>query len=300
MVLAGALTLFASPALAKPPMTRVQCGQTITHSVRLTNCLVALAPAVGPRAKRQFRVTSTIDGKTVLPHRIHWLAFPSLRASKIAKVDFLIDGGKVRWTEHGAPYNYGSDENGKKLGYLVTSWLSAGRHRFIVRATAKDGRVATHTVVARVMPAPEPPAGLAGSWQRTIDTAAAPKPGTPANPTETFTPSGTYSIAFERRWIRDDFPGKFILPDSNKTGNGFIFLSDYTPGPTRFHVQGEVIFHPPSESLAEGGWWCYSGGPGADYRWSVSSNTLTLTPIGGKDACPIRGFIWTGNWTRVR
>jgi parallel beta-helix repeat protein len=38
-VLAGALTLFASPALAKPPLTKVKCGDTLTHSVRLTNDL---------------------------------------------------------------------------------------------------------------------------------------------------------------------------------------------------------------------------------------------------------------------
>jgi hypothetical protein len=31
----------------------------------------------------------------------------------------------------------------------------------------------------------------------------------------------------------------------------------------------------------------------------VSGSVLTLTPIGGKDACSIRGFIWTGKWARV-
>jgi hypothetical protein len=39
LVLAGAMTLVASPALAKPPRTKVKCGDTLTHSVRLTSDL---------------------------------------------------------------------------------------------------------------------------------------------------------------------------------------------------------------------------------------------------------------------
>ena len=41
------------------------------------------------------------------------------------------------------------------------------------------------------------------------------------------------------------------------------------------------------------------GRPVADYSWSVSGDTLTLAPIGGGDPCGIRGFIWTGQWTRA-
>ena len=40
----------------------------------------------------------------------------------------------------------------------------------------------------------------------------------------------------------------------------------------------------PFNNEAEGGPWCYWGGPGADYKWTVSGKTLTLTPVGGKDA----------------
>lgn len=241
-----------------------------------------------------FAVKSSLDGKRTLPHRIHWLGFPSLPRTKIAEAAFIIDGGKPRWIEHNPPYVYSDDG-----GFLVTSWLRPGSHRFTVRATAKDGRTATDTVTARVLPAPKPPARLAGKWRRTIDTATAPKPGTAGNPTSTFTPSGMYTLTFERRWIRDDFPGRFVFPASNRTGNGFVFLSDYTPGPARFHVVGEVVFHPISDRLPEGGWWCYQYGPPADYSWSITGDTLTLRPAGGKDACGVRGFIWTGEWTRV-
>jgi hypothetical protein len=38
-----------------------------------------------------------------------WLAYPNKPASQIFEVDYLIDG-KVRWIEHFAPYNYGSDD----------------------------------------------------------------------------------------------------------------------------------------------------------------------------------------------
>jgi hypothetical protein len=259
-------------------------------------CLV-VAASVGAAPSKPFKVASTLDGRTVLPHRIHWLGQPTLPPAEMQEVDFLIDG-KVDWIEHHAPYVY-SEDDGKNVGYLVTSWLTPGLHRFTVRAVAIDGRKATDTVQARVLPAPAPPAVLAGTWRRTIDTSGAPKPGSAGNPTNTFTPSGTYTMTFEKRWIRDKFPGKFVYPQSNNTGAGFVFLDDYTAGPTRLHVVGEVIFHLMSDKLAEGGWWCYSSGPPADYDWSVSGDTLTLASIGGKDACRIRGFIWAGQWTRV-
>lgn len=242
------------------------------------------------------KITSTLDGKTVLPHRIHWLAFPKTGRSKVSKVDFLIDG-KVRWIERKAPYSYSDDD-----GYLVTSWLSPGRHRFTVRAIASDGRRVSHTVVARVLPAADPPAALAGTWQRNVDTSNAPKPGTAANPTETPTPAGTYTITFEKRWIHDRFPGKFTVNESirHATGEGEEFDSDWTPASNTFHVQGAVTFRVFHENTdQEGGSWCYWDGPGADYSWSVSGTTLTLTPAGGRDACGIRGFIWSGDWTRV-
>ena len=71
-------------------------------------------------------------------------------------------------------------------------------------------------------------------------------------------------------------------------------------GPNAFRVYGAVTFHVPDFSIADGGgWWCLPGGPRTDYEWSVTGNTLTLAPAGGKDACGIRGFIWTGEWMRA-
>ncbi len=100
-------------------------------------CLVAVASAAarsGAGDAEPFVVGSTLDGKNVLPHRIRWVGRPKLPASQISKVEFIIDG-KVRWVEQNPPYTYGDDSN-----WLVTSWLSPGRHRFTVRAKTRDGR----------------------------------------------------------------------------------------------------------------------------------------------------------------
>jgi hypothetical protein len=240
-------------------------------------------------ASQPFTVTSSLDGKTVLPHRIHWLGFPHLPASDVLEVDFLIDGAKL-WIEHKPPYTYSDDG-----GYLVTSWLSPGRHEFTVRAIARDGRRALHTVTARVLAPPDPPAALAGKWRRNVDASALPASDN--------TPSGVYTLTFEKRWIQTHNPGKFVAGtgpgSSSRTAAGWILDSDWTPGANRFHVQGSVIFRIGHPEDQEGGSFCAYGGPGADYRWSVSDATLTLTPIGG-DTCRDRAVVWVGDWTRVR
>ena len=102
-------------------------------------CLVAssfAAASSGGETAPRFVVTSTLDGKSVLPHRIRWRAQPSLPVSQVSRVEFLIDG-KVGWDEENAPYTYGDDSN-----WLVTSWLSPGRHRFTVASRPRmEGRL---------------------------------------------------------------------------------------------------------------------------------------------------------------
>jgi hypothetical protein len=58
----------------------------------------------------ELTVTSTLDGHTALPLRIHWQAIPSAPAADVSEVDFLIDG-RLAWVEHDTPYFYGSDGN---------------------------------------------------------------------------------------------------------------------------------------------------------------------------------------------
>jgi hypothetical protein len=258
----------------------------------------------------KFTVTSTLDGKQVLPHRIHWIGMPSLPASKINAVTFLIDG-KLRWDEVAAPYYYGGHSDIRR-NYLVTSWLPPGWHNFTVKAVKLGGHSATDTVRARAVSPPKVPRALAGTWQRKIsNTSGAPTPGTHGNPTAMLTPPGRYKITFDRRWIRDVFPCDTKPCRFNiNTGGGTEFSSDWTPGASKFTVRGPVTTRMSHDTLDGGailggvdrlgGFWCYEDGPAATYSWSVSGTTLTLKPVGGHDACRIRGFIWTGKWKRVR
>jgi hypothetical protein len=239
-------------------------------------------------ASSAFVVRSSLDGMVVLPHRIHWLGLPLLGRSKVSEVAFLIDGS-VRWIEHGAPYSFGDDG-----GYLVTSWLSPGRHRFTVRVRSTDGKTASDAVTARVLPAPAPPAQLAGRWQRMVSRAVHdPTGGGNA-------PAGSWTINFERRWIEDVAPGRWDPRTSNRTGLGGIVDNDWIPSTTTFQIAAGIQTRILRDENARGGWWCEPGGPFATYTWTVRGNTLTLKPTNGIDPCFQRGAIYTGQWTRVR
>jgi hypothetical protein len=248
--------------------------------------VASVTPAAALPSQRAFSVTSTLDGKRVLPHRIHWSARTSGPASQVA---FLVDG-TVRWVEHEAPFTFSEDG-----GYLVTSWLSPGRHRFTVRATSTGGAKATKTVVARVPRAPAPPRKLAGTWRRNVPDAVPPDSAFPGDTV----PAGTWTLVVNRRWMENHFPGTFDPATSPQTQAGFVLLSDYTAGAHTFTVYGAVttgLFDP---SVARvGGWWCGPGGPKATYSWSVRGHALTLRAVGG-DACSQRGGVMAGTWTHV-
>lgn len=262
-------------------------------------CVLAAAPAAtAPAQHAKLRVTSTLDGKTVLPRRITWIvSTPGTPRSalKSGAVSFIVDG-KIRGFTEAPPYTF--PDHG---GYLVTTWLTPGEHTFTSRVRAKDGEVVDDTVKARVLPAQGPPAALAGTWERTVtDVSGMPKPGSSGNPTDTITPAGTWKLVFDKRWIQSRFPGTFDPKTAGKTGDGLIIDNDWTPGAKTFQALGGVQDKVLQDSDAEGGWWCLVGGPVATYSWSVSGDTLTLTPSGGADACTVRGFIWAGDWTRVK
>jgi hypothetical protein len=285
--------------LAAVAITAAGCGSTKAGSASETAAASTTASqtssTAAPSGTKPFGLASSLDGKTVLPHRIHWMALPALPASKVREVDFLIDG-RQDWVERKPPYAYADDG-----GFLVTSWLAPGKHRFSVRAIPFHGHPATDTVVARVLPPPEVPAALAGTWQRKIaDTSGAPVPGSAGNPTNTLMPPGQYKITFNRRWIHDEFPcTSSPCTYDSATGAGTEFDSDWNPGPSTFHVQGEVTFRTFNDTDRLAGWWCQTYGPPATYTWSVTANTLKLMPVGGHDACAIRGFVWSGTWNRA-
>ncbi len=229
--------------------------------------LAMASSAGGSPAQAPFTVKSSLDGKKVLPHRIRWLGRPSLPASKVSEVRFLIDG-KTRWIERNPPYTYGDDGN-----WLVTSWLSPGRHRFTVRAKAKGGSTAQRTTISQVLPAPAPPAELAGTWKRALAGFG-----------------GTWVLTVNRvGWkIRDPF------------GTGNLIDVAYFPG-GRLQARGGIWTRPHSDQ--EGNGWCEDRNAPVDYRWAVSADTLTLT-LDGLDRCVSQGreaqhVIWAGAWTKV-
>ncbi|MBA3364740.1 MAG: hypothetical protein H0U03_02990 [Actinobacteria bacterium] len=248
-------------------------------------CMVAVSSAGAGSEERggggdaqQFIVTSTLDGKKVLPHRIRWRAYPKLPSAQIARVVFLIDG-KVRWIERSpAPYTYGFDSN-----WLVTTWLSPGSHRFTVRAVdtvrakTKGGRTAERTTIARVLPAPTPPASLANTrWTRTLQ----------LGPT---TPAGKWDLSINKvGWKIRDPGGHHSLID-------VVYLSG-----GRLQARGGIYTR--LENSHEGNGWCLHTNARVDYRWAVSADTLTLT-LAGPDRCGKgkdgQHFVWAGPWTKV-
>jgi hypothetical protein len=237
-------------------------------------------------AATDFTVSSSLDGRAVLPHRIAWLGVPSLPPPKVAEVAFLIDG-RVAWVEHGAPYSYSDDG-----GYLVTSWLRPGVHRFTVRARTHDGRTAVDAVKSRVAPAKAPPPALAGRWERTL-AKSVPAPGGEG----AGAPAGRWLLVFDRKWVQDRAPGRWDPVTSATTGSGGIVDNEWVPGARRFELGGGVTTRITTDADAEGGWWCDPGGPSATYSWSVRGDTLTLT---GSDPCGQRRAVYVGEWTRVR
>src|SRR5215831_20537181 len=124
--------------------------------------VVAVSSALaGSDDPSSFTVTSSLDGKTVLPLRSHWIAYPQIDPSQgqVTEVDYLIDGFHA-WTAHSSPWYFGDNSN-----WLVTTILKPGLHTFTVRAVVAD-KVAVDKVQARVAAPPKPPARLAGSWSQ--------------------------------------------------------------------------------------------------------------------------------------
>ena len=253
-------------------------------------CVAAVSSAQAdvPAGGQAFRVTSSLDGKRVLPQRIRWLAYPSLTAAQIARVDFLIDG-KVRWTEHAKPYNYASDDFHGHLGYLITTWLAPGRHTFTARAVDKAGRKSTNTVVARVLPALEPPASLSGTWTRTVTAADLKKSG--AEPP----PAGVWKLVFDRvgAWHLDPL------------GSGVV--NQYAATAGHINVYAPIVMAPFSDGRGGvskygarniGGIDCREDGPFGSYSWSTAGDKLRLTAT--NERCGNRRAIWEGVWRRVR
>ena len=166
-------------------------------------------------------------------------------------------------------------------------------------AIAGDGRRVARVVTARVTARPDLPWASPEHGSGQSPTPRQPPPQeSPGNPTDTKTPAGIYTMVIKPSEIQVRFPGAFQRPASDNTGAGWILDSDYAIARTTIRIAGPVTFEP-FHDQAEGGPWCFVDGPSGTYEWSISGTALNLTPHGGSDPCGVRGFIWTGQWTRV-
>jgi hypothetical protein len=247
-----------------------------------TIALASVSSALAAGGSKPIRVTSTLDGKKVLPLRTRWLAYPKVAVSKVTEVDFLIDG-KLRWIEHQPPYNYGSDDLHGHLGFLITTWLTPGLHRFTAQVRTTSGQRGTDTVVARVLPAPEPPAELTGTWTRIVPDSGPDAP-----------PAGKWRLIFDRAgaWHLD--------PLGAGVGNQYDITGDVIRVYAPIQMAPLINDHTTTTRYGArnvGGFDCREDGPFGSYHWRVSAATLTLTPI--DERCAARGVIWEGAWTKV-
>jgi hypothetical protein len=261
--------------------------------------IAAVPAALGAPGDQTFTVSSSLDGKKVLPLRSHWLGYTSLPPAQVDRVEFLIDG-KVRWVEHQAPYNYAADDNGRNMGYLVTTWLKPGLHQFVVRVYDKAGNSQTDGVTARVVAAPAPPPELAGTWTR-------------------IQPSTSKHFKGWRftLWLDRTGVWYFPVPPSGRTccAGGGGFVDQYDVRGHTLNVYGTVVMG--VQDVVKGdckgngcvhrrhggrvylfsGFVCNFSGPFGSYRWSVSGSTLSVKPI--HDGCSGRTEMLAGTWTRA-
>jgi hypothetical protein len=256
----------------------------------LLAAVVAVSTAVADERKQRLELTSTLDHKRVLPQRIHWIVYAK-PATSLARVDFLIDG-KLRWIEHSAPFTYGGDDSHGHLGYLITTWLAPGKHRFTTRAITTGGRNGKRTIVARVVPAPQPPHQLRGPWTRKI----APKDTEKADPKFGGGPSpGPTDLFFDRVGAWSYYPDQkghvtqYTVRDDVINAYAPIQMAPLIKGHTTISRFGAHDI---------GGFDCRADGPFGTYRWSVSGDILTLAAI--RERCGQRRVIWEGVWKRLR
>jgi hypothetical protein len=230
---------------------------------------VVALPTLAGAGGTPLKVTTTLDGKNVLPHRIHWVARTSLPESAVIAVTFLIDG-KVKWIEQSAPYTYGDDGN-----WLVTSWLMPGRHRFTARVTATDGRRAAATTRARVVPAPAPPSELDDThWTRDYTQAETGD-----------APAGKWTLTIDARgWRIKDPNGEGAFIDVTYLGTGLL--------ETRSGIWTRP--HNPYEGQA----WCEDTNAPARFTWKVEGDSLTLA-LAGRSRCDGFGPFMSKTWSHA-
>ena len=246
-----------------------------------SNGAAAPSTAASSASAPALRVTSTLDGPTSLPVRIHWQAFPSAPDADLSEVDFLIDG-RLGWVEHNTPYFYGDDGN-----WLVTSFLTPGEHAFTVRVIAKDGHTPTDTVRASVT---TPPALAGVTWAHQV-TAADVGKSTSGQPP----PPGSWRLRIG--------PMGWQLRDPTPTGTWGLLDVGYGPGGTC--ISGSPSSTRPTRTATTAasartqircGAGCTRSGTAA--RRLPSARLATTPAVTGSRFSPARGREWANDQGR--
>jgi hypothetical protein len=234
----------------------------------------AQSPPIG-KSPAAIKVSSTLDGLSQLPYRIHWVVTPGIPLADVAEVDFRIDG-VLAWVENQSPFVYGNDGN-----WLVTSFLAPGVHAFTVRVISIAGQSASRSVTATTSAPPSPPVALAGTWTRTV-TATDVTKATSGEPP----PAGDWRLMIVAAgW-------ELLDPQAIKG----LFDVGYLPSTLEMRP---TIEYPPYPNSNNGGF-CENTDPIFDWTYAVGrgGRTLKLHPQ-GQDPCGDRAAILEGTWTRV-
>ena len=188
-------------------------------------------------------------------------ATPHPAGAIVTQVDFLIDG-KLAWTEMNSPYVYGSDDDGTNLGYLITTWLTPGRHSFTVRAIGESGHAVSNTVTARVAAAPKPPTSLRGIWTRTLTQQDITSAGLTQGP-----PTGPWQLVFDQvgAWELDPL-GTGLGTEYAVTGKTINVYAPIQEAPCCSNGSGGTSRY---GHHGLGGVDCNPSGPSTSYSWSA-------------------------------
>jgi len=263
-------------------------GLTVTAAITVVSEAALRRGGVGA-----VRRHSTLDGKTLLPARI--TGTRTRPSTKLVQIEFLVDG-KLRGRET-SPYRYGdkgerSDTVDRATRHLVAH-AGARIASAPVRPRRTDASPRTPWSRGLLLPRRRRPT-LAGKWQRTVDPTEPPGPGRPALRRNTRRPAGTYTLVFDRRWIRPATPARSRTRSVDKnTGSGT----------SRTATTHRARPRSTSGVRSAGGCQRYSPrrapgvSPGAGPKHvplvGGRQQPLTLSPVGGLDPCRVRGFIWT-------
>ena len=230
-------------------------------------------------APEPLRVVSSISNGAVLSSAVSWTGTPAgVPSSQVDRVAFVIDG-RIRWTEHNAPFVFNGD------GSELFPWiLGAGAHRLAVRVVTRTGASASTSAAVSVAASVPVPPDLLGTFTRRVTIADVQRTAAFRHePAGQVLPVGIWRI----RIARD---GVITFDDPRGGGGNEAFTA--TPG-GMLALQGPANWIlPPSRQ----GGFCATE-PLAGYAWFAGPRTLVLKSL--RDRCADRNSMFTGDWRRT-